>query len=76
MLAALLGHCCLPGAGRAVEGPAEVVGVGGVAGQTRRGVLPLPAQRLLERVPAMRTTGHLKLPKLYANFTCPFDILT
>ena len=45
----------LPGAGGAVEGPAaEVVGVGGVAGHTRRRVLPLPAKRLLKRVPVMR----------------------
>ena len=69
MLAALLRHCHLPGAGGAVEGPAEVVGVGGVAGQTRRGVLPLPAQRLLERVPAMRTS---KITKDLRKFYMPF----
>ena len=39
------------GAAAGVERPAEVVGVGGVA-QGRRAVLALPAQRLLERVPA------------------------
>ena len=44
-----------PGAGGAVVRPAKVVGVGGVAGQRRR-VLALTAQRLLERISAMRAT--------------------
>ena len=48
-------HPSFPGAGGAMERPANVFGVGDVARQ-RRPVLALPAQRLLERVPVKNTT--------------------